>query len=56
MKDKSYEDALTEFFAHFYGVCSSTDAFNYTMDEFYDDISEEIHEKLHKYVDLAEKR
>jgi len=56
MKDKTEEDAIKEFFAHFYEICTSTDAFNYTMDEFYDEISEEIHEKLHKYVDTAEKR
>tara|TARA_R110002051_G_scaffold313869_1_gene390322 strand:- start:1003 stop:1164 length:162 start_codon:yes stop_codon:yes gene_type:complete len=53
MKKQQDEELMEQFFSHFYDVCSSTDAFNYTMDEFYDDFSPEMHDFLSKYSNLA---
>ena len=56
MKNQRNEQYLKEFFSHFYEVCTSTDAFNYTIDELYDDFSPEMHDFLEKYAKIANER
>tara|TARA_Y100001973_G_C5193680_1_gene332716 strand:- start:806 stop:976 length:171 start_codon:yes stop_codon:yes gene_type:complete len=55
MKDPNKEKALKEFFSHFYDVCSSIEASNYTLDEFYDLFPEETHVFLSEYSNFTEK-
>jgi len=55
MKNQLSEEYLKEFFTHFYAICESTDAFNYTIDELYDDFSPEMHDFLEKYAKFSEK-
>ena len=52
MKDEAQEKALKEFFSHFYDICLSTEAFNCTMDQFYDEIPEENHVFFQNYADF----
>jgi|TARA_R100000084_G_scaffold45995_1_gene18896 hypothetical protein len=55
MKDPSKEKALKEFFSHFYDVCTSIEASNYTMDEFYDDFPKETHDFLSEFSNFTKK-
>tara|TARA_R110002020_G_scaffold56396_5_gene156050 strand:+ start:934 stop:1113 length:180 start_codon:yes stop_codon:yes gene_type:complete len=55
LKHTNTEEQLKEFFSHFYEICTSSDAFNYTLDEFYDDFSEETHNMLSEFSKLAKR-
>lgn len=48
MKKISENEAISQFFGKFYEICSTPDSFNYTLDEFYDDFPQEMHDFLSK--------
>lgn len=45
-------EAVKEFLGRFYDICSSIEASNYTLDEFYSDFPVEMHDFL---MELSEK-
>lgn len=47
-KNISENKMLTEFLTRFYNISCSIEASNYTIDEFYDDFPEEMHDFLGK--------
>jgi len=50
MKNEDKE-MVSEFLRHFYDICTTVEASNYTLDEFYQDFPAEMHDFLSKMGD-----
>lgn len=49
------DDLVRQFLSQFYDVCSTTDSFNVTLDEFYEQFPKEMHDFLIKYAKITQK-
>ena len=45
------QQLIEEFLARFYDISDSLEAFNYTIDEFYDEFPPETHDFLYKLLE-----
>lgn len=49
------DDLVKQFLSQFYDTCATTDSFNVTLDEFYEQFPKEMHDFLIKYAKIAQK-
>jgi len=55
MKKLTEKEAVSLFLNKFYDICTSAEANNYTLDEFYDDFPAEMHSFLGKLAENIQK-